>query len=82
MTVTAPLEKGILSVRELLGDGRLEIPVYQRPYKWAAKNIGSSSLQVVFFKIEFREFQRNHSINILNGISAYTGDRVGRSLLV
>lgn len=30
MTATAPLEKGILSVRELLGDGSLDIPVYRK----------------------------------------------------
>ena len=30
---------GVLTVKELLEDGNLVIPEYQRPYKWAAKNI-------------------------------------------
>jgi hypothetical protein len=34
-----PLEKKIISVRSLLSDPSLEIPIYQRPYKWTSKNV-------------------------------------------
>lgn len=50
MTATAPLEKGILSVRELLGDGSLDIPVYQRPYKWTTKNISQLFADITLHK--------------------------------
>lgn len=36
---SAQLKSGVLTVSELLEDGNLVIPEYQRPYKWAAKNI-------------------------------------------
>lgn len=50
MTAMAPLEKGILSVRELLGDGSLDIPVYQRPYKWTTKNISQLFADITLHK--------------------------------
>lgn len=50
MKATAPLEKGILSVRELLGDGSLDIPAYQRPYKWTTKDISQLFADIALHK--------------------------------
>jgi uncharacterized protein with ParB-like and HNH nuclease domain len=36
---TPQLKKGVLTVRQLLEDGHLAIPEYQRPYKWTARNV-------------------------------------------
>ena len=33
------LDAQILTVKELLADRSLAIPVYQRPYKWTGKNV-------------------------------------------
>lgn len=50
MTDSAHLKKGILSVRKLLEDGNLDIPEYQRPYKWTAKNISQLFGDIVLHK--------------------------------
>lgn len=39
MTSTHVLEKGVMTVAQLLADPNLVIPTYQRPYKWTGKNI-------------------------------------------
>ena len=33
------IEKGIITIKELLEMENLKIPDYQRPYKWKAKNV-------------------------------------------
>lgn len=33
------IHTGIVSVKELLGDNTLQVPEYQRPYKWTTKNV-------------------------------------------
>lgn len=50
MTTAAPLEKGVISVFELLKDKHLEIPVYQRPYKWKEKNINQMFADIALHK--------------------------------
>lgn len=47
---TAGVERGIISVRELLSDPALEIPPYQRPYKWTAKHINQLFSDIAFHK--------------------------------
>jgi hypothetical protein len=38
--VATPLQKGIISVRQLLTAPNLAIPQYQRPYKWTSRHVG------------------------------------------
>lgn len=38
--VATPLQKGIISVRQLLAAPNLAIPQYQRPYKWTSRHVG------------------------------------------
>lgn len=40
----------VISVYELLQDSQLHIPLYQRPYKWAEKNVRSLIDDVIRFK--------------------------------
>jgi len=37
--MTAPIDKSVRSVNELLGLDNVIIPAYQRPYKWTLKNV-------------------------------------------
>lgn len=50
MTAYAPLNKGVLSVRQLLEDGCLAIPEYQRPYKWTGKNVSQMFSDIALHK--------------------------------
>ncbi|MGM0563264.1 MAG: DUF262 domain-containing protein [Pseudomonadota bacterium] len=50
MTAASPLNKGLLSVRELLADGDLAIPEYQRPYKWTGKHINQLFSDIALHK--------------------------------
>jgi uncharacterized protein with ParB-like and HNH nuclease domain len=50
MSEYTALENDILSVRELLADSSLAIPLYQRPYKWTAKHVGQLFLDIAIFK--------------------------------
>lgn len=81
MTDTAHLKKGVLSVFELLSENCLEIPVYQRPYKWTEKNINQlfSDIAlhkyktayrlgtVVFHREEDDQCPKNVKLNIVDG---------------
>lgn len=51
MTAEAPnLQKGIISVRQLLADRHLAIPQYQRPYKWTSRHVGQLFSDISAFK--------------------------------
>ncbi|ANV89049.1 DUF262 domain-containing protein [Picosynechococcus sp. PCC 7117] len=40
-------DRQILTLRELLSDDSLSIPLYQRPYKWTAKNVNQLFIDIV-----------------------------------
>ena len=51
MTSAIPaLRKGVLKVSDLLADGALAIPEYQRPYKWTGKNISQLFSDIALHK--------------------------------
>ncbi len=43
-------EKDLISIEDLLKHNNLTIPVYQRPYKWTAKNVHALIDDILFFK--------------------------------
>ena len=50
LDVEAKLPPRILTVATLLADRSLEIPPYQRPYKWTTKNVGQLFDDIAAFK--------------------------------
>lgn len=40
-------DRQILALRELLSDDSLSIPLYQRPYKWTAKNVNQLFIDII-----------------------------------
>ncbi len=54
-------------VGELLKEGNLRIPSYQRPYKWNRKHSGTESIFVIFFMIyEMLWKKRNIKLALLS----------------
>lgn len=50
MTAANRLNKGLVSVQQLLADDRLAIPEYQRPYKWTGKHINQLFADIALHK--------------------------------
>ena len=51
MTAAAStLQKGIISVRQLLAAPNLAIPQYQRPYKWTSRHVGQLFSDIAAFR--------------------------------
>lgn len=50
MSKNKALENDILTVRKLLLDISLSIPLYQRPYKWTSKHVGQLFSDIATFK--------------------------------
>ncbi|KJR98808.1 MAG: hypothetical protein VR65_19380 [Desulfobulbaceae bacterium BRH_c16a] len=48
--VASTLQKGIISVRQLLADSNLAIPQYQRPYKWTSRHVGQLFSDIAAFR--------------------------------
>lgn len=44
------LQKGIISVYQLLADSNLAIPQYQRPYKWTSRHVGQLFSDIAAFR--------------------------------
>ena len=47
---TTTIQPEIISVKQLLTTTSLEIPHYQRPYKWSSKNVNQLLDDILFFK--------------------------------
>lgn len=47
--VASPLQKEIISVRQLLSSPNLMIPQYQRPYKWTSRHVGQLFSDIAAF---------------------------------
>lgn len=48
--VPSTVERGIISVRQLLATPNLAIPQYQRPYKWTCRHVGQLFSDIAAFK--------------------------------
>lgn len=44
------MQKGIITIKELLEINNLEIPNYQRPYNWKIKNVNQLIDDILFHK--------------------------------
>lgn len=48
--VASTVQKGIISVRQLLADPDLAIPQYQRPYKWTSRHVAQLFSDIAVFR--------------------------------
>ncbi|AMV72380.1 hypothetical protein DBW_2036 [Desulfuromonas sp. DDH964] len=48
--VASTVQKGIISVRQLLAAPNLAIPQYQRPYKWTSRHVGQLFSDITAFR--------------------------------
>ncbi|QNJ97043.1 DUF262 domain-containing protein [Constantimarinum furrinae] len=76
MSSVNQLNTGIVSVKDLLGNDSLQIPDYQRPYKWGVKNVSQLLNDIILHKdksayrigtIVFHKDQKQNELNIVDG---------------
>lgn len=76
MSETNQLNTDIISVKELLGNNALQIPEYQRPYKWNTKNVNQLLDDIILHNdksayrigtIVFHKDNEGKELNIVDG---------------
>ncbi|MCT4645772.1 MAG: DUF262 domain-containing protein [Carboxylicivirga sp.] len=76
MSESNQLDTGIVSVKNLLDNGTLQIPEYQRPYKWNTKNVNQLLDDIILHNdksayrigtIVFHKDKEGKKLNIVDG---------------